>query len=111
MIEIRFPKDQLHKIEHQTLKAVTLMDGMRKAGIPVIGALFFLGVERGGLTWHEEDDLDGPVMVMRWWDKEDPLPFPVPSGRLKVLARGIVCTGSPSFEWRNIVPLNYDDEI
>lgn len=113
MIEVRFPKEHLDKIEHQTLKAVTLMEGLRKSGIPVLGIIFFLGVAHGVLQWHEEDDLDGPVIIMRWWAQDDPLPFPVPAGRLKVLGRGVVLNGTPHIEWRKIVPLNHvdDDEI
>ena len=53
-IEVRVPHCKLLQLEHEVHIANYTMQGLRKAGIPVVGALFPKEVENGSLTITNE---------------------------------------------------------
>lgn len=71
MIEVRSNLIDLARVKHDMLHAIAMIERLKKAGMPIIGILHMRGVERGRLTWHKEEDLDGDVSVMRWFDDNE----------------------------------------
>jgi hypothetical protein len=106
MIEVRMNLVDLARIKHDMLHSIAMVERMKKAGIPVIGILIMRGVSRGRLTWHTEEDLDGDISVLRWYDKgEDSTGM----GHQMVRAGGEKHEG---WEWIKYVhPADLDDEL
>ena len=68
MIEARLDLDELRKVQHNVLHAIDFIKVLKAAGIPVIGNIVMNGVERGRLEMHREQDMDGDIIVVRWFD-------------------------------------------
>ncbi len=65
MVEIRIAAAALMRFDSEVHKGMHILSEMRRAGIPVVGVLFPLGVERGRLE-IEFDDLASDEWVFRW---------------------------------------------
>lgn len=63
--EIRIPETDLARYECHTHRGIHTVERLREAGVPVVGVLAPLGVERGILS-VEIDDLATGDTVWRW---------------------------------------------
>lgn len=103
MIEVRIDRDALDKINHDVQHSIYVIDKLKKAGIPIRGNLITRGVERGRLTWHNDDGLDGIEWVIRWFDDGEKKP----AAGWKVAEKG----KGESFTWTRFVnPETTEDE-
>jgi len=67
MIEVQIAKDKNDANQHDTLVGIKIIGSLKAAGIPVIGNVFTMrGIERGTLTYTNQNDLDGPMHVYIW---------------------------------------------
>lgn len=110
MIEVRIDKDSLGKVKHDALHSIYMIQKLQSAGIPLIGNVFTRGIERGRLTWHNEEGLNGNEWVIRWFDDGEKKP---PKG-WKAAGRGF----GECYEWTRYVdpdapppPPEDDDEL
>ena len=65
MIEVRIAAARLAKFDSEVHRGMLVLRELRDAGIPVVGALFPLGVKAGRLE-VELDDLASDEWVWRW---------------------------------------------
>jgi hypothetical protein len=63
--EVRIPEAHLARFECHTHRGIHTVERLREAGVPVVGVLAPLGVERGVLS-VETDDLATGDTVWRW---------------------------------------------
>lgn len=72
-VQLKVPARELAKFDNEVLKGDHVIKQLRKAGIPVIGALWPRGAQRGNLTMASNDagDLtfayDGEVKEEDLW--------------------------------------------
>lgn len=71
MIEARLDLDELRKVQHNVLHAIEFIKALKAAGIPVIGNIVMNGVERGRLEMRREQDMDGDIIIVRWFDDDE----------------------------------------
>lgn len=67
MVEVRIAAARLLKFDSEVHRGMLVLRELREAGIPVVGSLFPLGVERGRLEC-EYDELVSDEWVWRWVD-------------------------------------------
>lgn len=67
MIEVRIATSKLAKFDNEVHRGMLVLRELREAGVPVVGVLFPLGVERGKLE-IEYDELVSDEWVFRWVD-------------------------------------------
>lgn len=65
MIEVRITAARLAKFDSEVHRGMLVLRELRDAGIPVVGALFPLGVKAGRLE-VEYDELVSDEWVWRW---------------------------------------------
>lgn len=65
-VEARVPRLMDEWRFNEPLRNISVLQRMRNAGAPMIGAISITGVEHGKLEMWFEDDLDGGVFVYRW---------------------------------------------
>lgn len=65
MIEVRIAAARLLKFDSEVHRGILVLRELREAGIPVVGSLFPLGVERGVLS-VEYDEIVSDEWVWRW---------------------------------------------
>ncbi len=66
MTTIRIPVSEIHKHKNDVLNYAVIHSELRKAGIPTVGALSFVGVEHGRLTMFKEHNSKGSYYVYQW---------------------------------------------
>ncbi len=69
MIELRIDVDAMKRIQHSVTHSIQMIAAMKAAGIPIDGVLITHGITHGTMQWSVEDDIDGKVWVIRWYDK------------------------------------------
>jgi hypothetical protein len=67
MVEVRIAAARLLKFDSEVHRGILVLRELRERGIPVVGSLFPLGVERGKLE-VEYDELVSDEWVWRWVD-------------------------------------------
>lgn len=67
MIEVRIAAARLLKFDSEVHRGMLVLRELRDFGVPVVGTLFPLGVERGVLS-VEYDELVSDEWVWRWSD-------------------------------------------
>lgn len=72
MIAIQIDLIELRKIKHDVLHSITMIELLKKVGIPIDGVLLTRGVTRGTMVWTREEDLDNETWVIRWFDDGEP---------------------------------------
>lgn len=63
---IRIPTSEVHKHRSDVLNYSVIHHEFRKAGIPTVGSLSFIGVEHGRLTMFKEHNNQGSYYVYQW---------------------------------------------
>lgn len=74
MIEVKMNLVDLSRIENDCLCSITVIQRLKQLGVPIIGVVSVRTVARGTLTWTLEEDMDGDLAVVRWYDVKEP-PF------------------------------------
>lgn len=78
-INLTVPRDMERWRFNEPLRNCTVLQTLRNAGVPVIGAISILGVEHGTLTMQvAEDDIDGDMFRYTWTGKAAHLVKPAP---------------------------------
>lgn len=104
MIEVEISEYEANKFDHDTLLGVALMKALKEAGVPVMGKSFVLrGVERGTLTYRNDEDMNGIAHVFRWCEDQDDRKTGTP---LRVKVSTGVCR-----KWGRHAVLPEDDEL
>lgn len=65
MIEVRIAAARLLKFDSEVHRGILIVRELRDAGVPIVGSLAPLGVERGVLS-VEYDELVSDEWVWRW---------------------------------------------
>lgn len=94
MIEVRIDLIELRKIKHDVLHSITMIEVLKKAGIPIDGVLLTRGVTRGTLVWSIEEDLDGETWVIRWCDDSEDFAMRGPKQPIEATGAG------QAFTWK-----------
>lgn len=71
MIEARIERELLMSVQHNVLHSILFIKALREAGVPVIGNIVVVGIERGMLWMTTEDDMDGDITIVRWYDTHE----------------------------------------
>lgn len=71
MIEVRIDRSWMEEHQHNVMHSILMMGALRAAGMPVVGKIIFHGPERGTINMHFEDDIDGGIFVVRWFDTDE----------------------------------------
>lgn len=77
MIELRIDQTEVNKIQHTVTHSLTMIKMIKEAGVPISGVLITHGIYHGTLEWANEDGLDGPEHVIRWWADGEPSDLPL----------------------------------
>jgi hypothetical protein len=105
MIELRIDKSGPVCNGHaDILNSINMVQALKAAGVPIQGILIAKGIERGRMTWHNEDDIDGEVWVIGWTDE------PAAQQRGKPTARGDG-RGYTWARWGHLPATVEDDEL
>lgn len=67
-IEVQITNAELSVQGNETLKGIRIVDKLKAAGVPVIGNISLLGVERGALTLRSDAMFD--ALVYLWEDDQ-----------------------------------------